>query len=616
MIKFKRNKWFILSLSVIVIFIIITVFMKNNNIFNLKSNPTDLEIGKNEDIENKIESMTLEEKVGQMIQAERGEITLEEIKKYNIGSILSGGGSTPSSNTVVGWVTMYNEMQEAALSSSSKVPIIYGIDAVHGHSNVLDATIFPHNIGLGAANNSDLMYQIGSAVGEEIASTGLDWNFYPAVSIAQDIRWGRTYESLSENPERVEGLIGNYIEGLQEQNIAATAKHYVGDGQTTFGTGEGDYLIDRGNVQISEEELRSIQLPVYKEAISNGVKTVMVSFSSFNGLKMHENKYLITDVLKDELGFKGVVVSDWDGINEINADTLEEKVILAVNSGIDLLMQPYNWMEVYNTLIDAVNNNKISEERIDDAVYRLLKLKYDLDLFDNPLAEAKENVLGNDEHRELAREAVRESLVLLKNDSNTLPLNTDQKVLLVGPGANNLGLQCGGWTMEWQGIEENDLTSGTTIRQAFKDKLGDNLITSFSKADEVDIVVVVLAEKPYAEGFGDNGELTLDSITGYKSNIDILEKVKELDKPIVTILLAGRPLLIDDYVNDWDSFVMAWLPGTEGNGVSDVIFGDYNFKGTLPMTWPKTIEQADDSVIMDDYNGGNYQYEYDFGLKY
>ncbi len=609
MSKLTHNKRFIPSFLVIVILIGIgTIFIKNKS--------TTLEITKEKDITRKIKSMTLEEKVGQMLQAERSQITPQEIQKYNIGSILSGGGSSPNSNTADGWVDMYNEMQQAALNSSSGIPIIYGIDAVHGHNNVKNATIFPHNIGLGAANNPELMYQIGAITGKEIAATGLNWDFSPAVSLAQDIRWGRTYESLSENPRRVEGLIGNYIKGLQEQNIAATAKHYIGDGHTTFGTGDNDYLIDRGDVQITEEELREIHLPSYKEAVSNNVKTIMVSYNSVNKLKMHENKYLITDVLKEELGFEGVVVSDWEGINEINAPTLEEKVALAINSGIDVLMQPYNWAEIYNIIINSVNESKISEERIDDAVYRILKLKYDLDLFDNPMAKSQSDVLGNEEHREIARKAVRESLVLLKNEENILPLSKDQKVLLVGPGSNNLGFQCGGWTMEWQGVEKNSLTYGTTIREAFKSVLGENLYTNFSKAEEADVIVVVIAEKPYAEGFGDNEDLTLNSSTVYKNNINTLEKVNELGKPVVTILLAGRPLLIDDYIEDWDAFVMGWLPGTEGNGVSDVLFGDYNFKGTLPMTWPKTIDQADDSMIMENYDGANYQFEYDFGLVY
>jgi beta-glucosidase len=509
---------------------------------------------------------------------------------------------------------MYDNYQQAALNTRLGIPIIYGTDAVHGHNNLKGATIFPHNIGLGATRDPELIRRIGEITALETAATGVDWTFSPCVAVARDERWGRTYESFGETPELQRLLVGPYIKGLQGPNgemkgryIVATAKHYLGDGGTNWGTGDGGFWIDRGDVTVSEEELRAIHLPGYVEAIQAGVGSVMVSFNSFQGLKMHEHRYLITDVLKNELGFTGIVVSDWEGIKEIDTPDYYNKVVRAVNAGIDLFMEPNTWRNFITALKKAVLNGDVSEERIDDAVRRILRVKFQAGLFEAPFTDRSlmaQGVIGNQEHRAVAREAVRKSLVLLKNEHNLLPLAKEARIYIDGSNADDIGNQCGGWTITWQGASGR-ITTGTTIRAGIERAIkGRGRIVSNLNA--ADVAVVVVGEKPYAEGVGDNRKLTLAW-----QDLQVLEQVKAAGKPVVVLLVSGRPLMITDDLKDWDAVVVAWLPGTEGQGIADVLFGDYNFVGKLPITWPKSLDQLPINDGDEDYDP---LFPYGYGL--
>lgn len=547
-----------------------------------------------ERVNNLLTEMTLEEKIGQMTQAERSRISPRNVKEMKIGSVLSGGGSVPIPNNPKSWLKMYNNYQKAALDTRLGIPLIYGIDSVHGHNNLKGATIFPHNIGLGATRDPDLVKKMAEITALETAATGLDWSFTPCVAVARDIRWGRTYESFGEDPELQRLLTAAYIKGMQGPDnemsgryIVATAKHYIGDGGTSWETGDLDYYLDQGQTMISEEELREIHLPGYIEAIEAGVGSVMVSFSGFQGVKMHEHKYLITDVLKGELGFDGVVVSDWQGVEKLYSLSYYDKVVRAVNAGIDMFMEAYTWKEFIENLKKAVEAGDVSEERINDAVKRILTLKFRCGLFEAPYRDEELlpiELIGSEEHRAVAREAVRKSLVLLKNNNALLPLAKDSTIYIAGSCADNIGYQCGGWTITWQGKSGN-ITEGTTIKDGMEMALlPEGRITN--DIDEADVAVIVVGERPYAEGVGDSSVLSL-----LTADIKELKKARDSGKPILVIMISGRPLLINNYIADWDAFVAAWLPGTEGQGVADVIFGDYNFTGKLPVTWPRYIVQ-------------------------
>lgn len=566
-----------------------------------------------EDIDGAIALMTIEEKAGQLIQAERGGIELSEITQYNIGSILSGGGSVPSSNTPEGWVSLTNDMQEASRNSSTGIPIVYGIDAVHGNGNVVDVTIFPHNIGLGAANDSALMEAIGRATAKEIAATGVHWNFGPAVSCVQDIRWGRSYESYSEDINLVSSLAVPYIIGLQAEGVLATTKHFIGDGYTTFGTGEGDNLIDRGDVTVGMADMLEINLSAYEAAIAAGTKAIMASYNSVNGQKVHGDDYLLTEVLRDQLGFEGLLVSDWEGIHTI-APTLVEQVAMSINAGVDLLMQPYNWKEVHEAIVVNVMNGLISEERLSEAVKRNLVFKYEAGLFvEGYMNEAGD--VGTADHKAIAREAVAKSMVLLENNG-VLPLKKDTKVYLIGPASDNVGVQSGGWTRQWQGEMTSDLNNGISLKDAFQTVLSANGGSLVDTAEQADVVVVAIGEIPYAEMMGDTEDLSLDGPLSLRDNIRTMQEAADTGKPVVTVIIAGRPLLLDNYVDEWDALMMAWLPGTEGNGMTDVLFGDVSLTGKLPVTWPMTNDQASDSMNMADYQSKEHQYKFGYGLTY
>ena len=572
-----------------------------------------------------VSSMTLEEKIGQMTQVDyRYLADKADIGKYFLGSILSGGGSTPPTNQPSSWVDLYNSFQGEALKTRLKIPLIYGIDAVHGHNNVLGATMFPHNIGLGCANDKALVQEIAAATAAEVKATGLDWTFAPCVAVAQDERWGRTYESFSEDSEIVTELgvastIGYQGRTLNKNSVLACAKHFVGDGNTVFGTGTNWYKIDRGDVVLDEEELRSKYIKPFKESIKMGVGSIMVSYNSWKGKKLHGHKYLINDVLKKELKFDGIVVSDWAGINELDKD-YKTCIIQSINAGIDMNMVPgslnpddNSYDDFIKLAIESVKEGSIPMERIDDAVSRILKIKKKLGLFDKPIKAPKNtDVVGSKKHRDLARKSVRKSLVLLKNKGDILPLNKDSgKITLVGEHADNIGYQSGGWTIHWQG-GSGDITPGTTILDAFKSAVADSNSIHYSKYGEnllnPDMVVVVVGEKPYSEGVGDRESLHLSD-----EDIKLLKKVKNSNLPYVVVLISGRPMIINEALTESDAFVAAWLPGTEGKGISDVIFGDYNFTGRLSMTWPKSMKQ-----IPINYGDSNYDplFQFGFGLSY
>ncbi|XP_017977554.1 PREDICTED: beta-glucosidase BoGH3B isoform X2 [Theobroma cacao] len=562
-------------------------------------------------VQDLLDRMTLEEKIGQMVQIDRKVASAEVMKKYFIGSLLSGGGSVPAPQaSAKAWIDMVNEFQKGCLSTRLGIPMIYGIDAVHGHNNVYNATIFPHNIGLGATRDPELVKKIGASTALEVRATGIPYVFAPCIAVCRDPRWGRCYESYSEDPEVVEAMT-EIVPGLQgdipanspkgvpfvagQKNVAACAKHYVGDGGTTQGINENNTVIDRHG-------LVSIHMPGYYASIIKGVSTIMVSYSSWNGIKMHANRDLITDFLKNTLRFRGFVITDWEGLDRITSPphaNYSYSIQVGIKAGIDMVMVPFNYTEFIDGLTFQVKNNIIPMSRINDAVMRILRVKFVMGLFENPLADySLVDQLGSQEHRELAREAVRRSLVLLKNGQSTdhplLPLpKKTSKILVAGSHADNLGYQCGGWTIEWQGLSGNNLTSGTTILTAVKNTVDSstkvvykkNPDTEFVKSNDFSYAIVVVGEHPYAETQGDSMNLTIAD-PGPSTITNVCGAVK-----CVVIIISGRPVVIQPFINSIDAVVAAWLPGTEGQGVADVLFGDYGFTGKLPRTWFKTVDQ-------------------------
>jgi beta-glucosidase len=553
--------------------------------------------------------MTLDEKIGQMLQDERGSTNIGSlVKNLFLGSVLSGGGSTPSDNSPQGWVNMYNMLQDSAMATRLKIPIIYGIDAVHGHNNAYGAVIFPHNIGMGCTRDTDLVKECARITAQEVRATGLNWTFSPCIAVPRDIRWGRTYEGFGETPELQKMMSFASVKGYQgdslgvPDHILACAKHFIGDGGTSGGH-------NAGNTQISEALLRAIHLPGYIRAIEAGVGSIMISYNSWNGVHCHGDKYLITDLLKTELGFKGFVVSDWNGINNVSAD-LKTSVQTSVNAGIDMIMEPSSSGQIITYLKALVNAGSIPQTRIDDAVKRILTVKFKLGLFEHPYANmALADSFGCDYHRSVARKAVRESQVLLINKNNLIPLSKTSKILVAGARANDIGSQCGGWTLTWQG-QKGNVIPGTTIIDAIINACGSgNVISSpdGSTTATPDVAVVVVGEDPYAEGNGDNFSLSLGS-----DDLNTINNVKSLHIPYVVILLSGRPLMIENVIIDANAFIASWLPGTEAEGIADVLFGDYPFTGTLSHSWPQNISQVPLNYGDSPYNPLFY---YNYGLS-
>jgi beta-glucosidase len=577
---------------------------------SMKSNNASMDVAF---VDSLIQEMTIDEKIGQMTQVDQQFLNeISDISKYGFGSLLSGGGSTPQVNEPKAWAEMYDIYQREALNSRLKIPLLYGIDAVHGHNNVVGATIFPHNIGLGATRDAKLVESVARATALEVAATGIDWTFAPCLAVPNDFRWGRTYEGFSENTELVTELGNAAILGYQSVNInnpnsvLACAKHFIGDGGTLFGTGLNG-KIDRGNLAISEEELRKTHLPPFKKAVESGVATFMAAYNTWNDVRCHANKYLLTDILKDELGFKGFVVSDWAAIEMIPGD-YKSDIIISINAGIDMVMVPgavkfgnESYEKFMGLFKEAIEDGSIPMARVNDAVKRILLIKKQAGLFDRPFSDQQLlSHVGSQKHREIAREAVRKSMVLLKNETNLLPLPKNGKEIIVaGRGANNIGMQSGGWTISWQGEMEKK-TEGTSVLEAIKQTVDPGTLVKFSEDGtnaEGDIAVVVIGEEPYAEMEGDRLDLSLN-----KKDLDVIKRLKNKNIPVVVVLFSGRPMIITDEIEQWDSFIAAWLPGTEGQGIADVLFGDYKPTGKLSFSWPKSMDQlpiskADDHLF-------------------
>ena len=574
------------------------------------------------DIRTKVEfllqKMTLEQKVGQMVQTERMAITPEELKAWHIGSVLSGGGSCPGDNTPADWVEMNDAYWAASMDEDDEhlaIPLIYGIDAIHGNNNVRGATVFPHNIGLGAADDPELMERIAQVTAREVLACGVDWTFAPCLAVARNTHWGRTYESYSEDPSIAVRYAAPFIRGLQgdlgRDAVVACVKHWVGDGGTTHG-------IEQGDTRIPETELRRLHMAPYLPALEAGVLSVMVSFNSWNGDKCHGNAYLVDYVLKRQLGFEGCVISDWDGIDYLS-DSYFDAVAMSVNAGIDMFMISEHWQPFIRHLKAHVTHGTVPMSRIDDAVRRILSMKLAFGLFDKPRPSERywslHESFGSPEHREVAREAVRKSLVLLKNESGALPLSRKQRILVAGKNADNIGHQCGGFTVAWQGTSGNEFVEGgTSIWQGISETCpGASLSPDGSAADpeKHDVAVVVIGEKPYAEGMGDirpGDDLVVQAGSQIKGKLKVLEPygttsvladlhpedlatisaIADKGIPVVTVLLSGRPLVTSLELDASDAFVAAWLPGSEGQGVADVLFGDHPFTGKLSFSWPRS----------------------------
>jgi beta-glucosidase len=525
-----------------------------------------------ERVDDLISRMNDWEKMGQMALVEKNSISLKDVAKYNVGALLSGGGAGPKQDTPLAWLNMLNDFNNAAKSTCLEIPLLYGIDAIHGHGNVLGATIFPHSIGLGATGDADLVKRVAKATAEELAATGIYWSYSPNLDVVKDIRWGKTYETFGSNTANVAKLGLAYLEGTQESSngyfeVLANPKHFIGGGSMTFGTARNPkFKVEEGDIRMDEETLRQTHLVPFKTAIAGGAQVIMVGTASWNGEINSANHHLLTDILKNELGFSGFVVSDWYGVYEIESSKYNS-LVRAVNAGIDMIMLPFEYGDFMGYMQKAVSSGDISRERLDDAVRRILTVKFETGLFDRPQATAEGlSVIGSKEHRELAREAVRKSQVLLKNTNSTLPLSKSvAKVLVSGFSSDNLGRQAGGWTTEWQGIDGNYGIVGTTLLQAIKNivskdtKIEFNKEGDFSVSGLADVGIVVVGEKPYAEGWGDTGSITLSP-----EDLLAIEKTKANSKKLVVVIVSGRPMDIEKYAKDWDAVVASWLPGSEG----------------------------------------------------
>jgi beta-glucosidase len=560
--------------------------------------------------------MTLDEKIGQMTQLDRRYLekpgnSIDDLKTYFIGSILSGGGSTPKENKPEAWAEMVDGYQKIVLQTRLKIPMLYGIDAVHGNNNVRGAVIFPHNIGLGCSRNPDVAKEAARITALEVAGTGIRWTFAPCIAVPQDERWGRTYEGFGETTELAEMFGKAAVEGYQGSSLSASTsvlaciKHFAGDGGTTGG-------VDQGDTRMDTADFMRLHVAGYIPSINAGAGSVMASYNSFRGTKLHGNKYWLTTVLKGQLGFNGLVVSDWKGVDQLAGD-YEEDIMQSVNAGMDLVMVPEDYKEFITALKRLVQQGKVPMARIDDAVARILKVKYELGLFEKPFTDKSLTPLvGSAEHREAARKIVRETLVLLKNDKRVLPLaKTAKRIHVAGRAADNLGLQCGGWTIEWQGLDST-ATTGTTILQAIKKTASPETQITYSQdgtgAKGATVGVVVIAEKPYAEFFGDRRDLSIP-----KEDLAVIEAMKREKIPVVVILLSGRPMILGDALTKADAVVAAWLPGSEGLGIADVLFGEFNFKGKLSHSWPKDMLQIPINIGDKDYAP---LFPYGFGLDY
>ncbi|MBE0365898.1 beta-glucosidase [Pseudoalteromonas ulvae UL12] len=581
-------------------------------------------------------SMTLKQKIAQMIQPEIRDITIEDMREYGFGSYLNGGGAFPNNNkhaTPQDWIKLADDLYQASIDDSldgSAIPTMWGTDAVHGHNNVIGATLFPHNIGLGAANNPQLIEKIAEVTATEVMVTGIDWVFAPTVAVVRDDRWGRTYEGYSEDPAIVRDYAAAIVKGLQghadgdflsDKRVISTVKHFIGDG----GTEGGD---DQGNTLVDEQTLFDIHAQGYVGGLSAGAQSVMASFNSWHGKKNHGNEYLMTQVLKNKMGFDGFVVGDWNGHGQV-AGCSNESCPQAINAGLDIFMVPTQaWKPLFHNTLAQVEAGEIAMSRIDDAVSRILRVKFRAGLFDKPspakrVYSGKTALIGADEHRSVAKQAVRESLVLLKNKQQLLPLAPNQRILMAGDGADNIGKQSGGWTISWQGTGNTnaDFPGGSSIYDGFKQQVEQaggqvELSVDGQYQQRPDVAIVVFGEEPYAEGNGDLDNLEYQR--GSKRDLALLQHLKSQGIPVVSIFISGRPLWVNAELNASDAFVAAWLLGSEGDAVADVLLRSatgeiqHDFKGKLSFSWPKTELQA----TVNKHDGQVPLLPYGFGLAY
>jgi beta-glucosidase len=590
--------------------------------------------------------MTLEEKVGQMTMAERGAVTGDpsQVTDLKLGAVLSGGGSTPTPNTAEAWADMVDGFQAAALSTRLHIPLLYGVDSVHGHGNMLGATVFPHNIGLGATRDPTLVRDVEHVAASETRASGPQWSFAPCICAARDDRWGRTYESFGEDPDLVIQM-ETAIDGFQgapghlgdRDRVMSTAKHYAGDGDTVYGTAAGDYQIDQGISITDRQSFQDTSLRQYEPAVKDhDVGTVMPSYSSVdwtedgvgNPIKMHANRELITDVLKGQMGFDGFVISDWEGIHQLPGD-FAAQVRTGVNAGIDMMMEPFSAKPFEDNLLAAVQDGSVPMSRIDDAVSRILTKKFELGLFEHPFTD-RTNIddIGSPAHRAVARRAVAESQVLLKNERATLPLRTNADVYVAGSNADNIGNQAGGWTLTWQGGSTNQIP-GTTILEGIQAASRGSVTFSEDASAPVhrsQVGVVVVGETPYSEGFGDVGgprwafdpgdngvPRPVKDMRISQTDRDAIDTVCAEAAKCVVVIVSGRPLIIGPgQLADMDALVEAWLPGSEGAGVADTLFGSRPFTGKLPVSWPRTLAQEPINVGDADYDP---LYPFGYGLR-
>jgi beta-glucosidase len=537
-------------------------------------------------------TMTLDEKIGQMTQPDQSYLKkLDDIERFHLGSILSGGDSDPKSgNDLNSWTDLYDQYQSRALAAKPRIPLLYGVDAVHGHNNVIGAVIFPHNIGLGCTRDAPLVERAARITAEEVRATGIQWAFAPSVTVPQDVRWGRSYEGFSEAPDVVQLLGAAAVRGLQGKSlddplsVAACAKHFVGDGGTRFGTGL-EKLSDQGDTRVDEATLRKIHLPGYITAIQAGVATIMPSYSSWSGLKCSGHRKLLTEILKKELGFSGFLISDYNALDELPGNH-RQQIAQSINAGMDMVMVPERYEEFFHTLRELVDKGEVPIERINDAVTRVLRVKFAMGLMDPNRRQLADRGLhktfGSAEHRAVARECVRQSLVLLKNEKRVLPLAKNAvRIHVAGKSADDLGNQCGGWTITWQG-KSGAPTQGTTILAAIR-KSGAQVTHSAdgSGAAGASVGIAVIGETPYAEMQGDRASL---AVAG--EDVAVVDRMKSAGIPVIVLLISGRPLLIESVLQKADAVIAAWLPGSEGDGVADVLFGEHKPSGKLSFTWP------------------------------
>ena len=573
--------------------------------------------------------MTLDEKIGQMTQAEQGELPkdLSDVDRLFLGSVFSGGNSDPSpANTLQDWTEMYDRLQARALTTRLKIPLLFGVDAVHGHSNVVGATIFPHNIGLGATRNAKLVEEVNRLTAKEVRASGIQWTFAPCVTVPQDIRWGRSYEGFGEDPALIAELGAAAVRGLQGSDLAdplrvlACAKHWIGDGATAWGTGKPDgptkrFPLDQGDVTLDEAALKSLHGQGYVTAIEEGVATIMPSYNSWHGVKASASERLLTGLLKKEMGFEGFLISDYNAIDDIPGDYRSD-IKTSVNAGMDMMMVPSKYKEFYATLKSLVEAKEVPIARIDDAVRRILRVKFAMGLMNpkrNQMADRSlQASVGSAEHRAVARQAVRESLVLLKNDKKLLPIApTAKRIHVAGAGANDIGIQAGGWTISWQGAA-GPITKGTTILDGLEAAVKAGTSVTYaadgSGAAGADLAVVVVGERPYAEFFGDTSDLAI-----HKDDLAALAAVKASGVPYVVVVVSGRPVILGDIATEAGAIVAAWWPGSEGAGVADVLTGAYKPTGKLSFTWPKSLDQL---PLKRGAGAPAPLYAYGYGLSY